>query len=316
MVVRWLATLVLMVAPVLAMGAAPSPNPILLQPWEHGGAQIQLSRVRMLTQRLSKQNLLYQLDLANLHKRDLVRTAEQLDAALESLLEGSPLLAVPSPPTAGVRDAIESLDQEWGPLRQLAVASAFDYLRRPSATSRRSGADPLLIRHFDELAQAVDQRAASAKKLYVQVCESVGAPDCRSIAQATGSGPLSERMVKEAVLVFAGFDAEANTARLRTSRESVERVLELAASLEPVQATMSPERGKIGVVVAGLWGDILGNWERLSREVDLLLAGQSQQFDVGETVALQHLFLDDIQRFSVAVQRFSVGRRAVAAGPP
>jgi hypothetical protein len=144
----------------------------------------------------------------------------------------------------------------------------------------------------------------------------VGAPDCRSIAQATGSGPLSERMVKEAVLVFAGFDAEANTARLRTSRERVERVLELAASLEPVQATMSPERGKIGVVVAGLWDDILANWESLSREVDLLLVGQSQQFDVGETVALQQLFLDDIQRFSVAVQRFSVGRRAVAAGPP
>ncbi len=314
MVVRWLATLVLMVAPLLAVGAAPIPDPGLLQPWEHGGAQIQLSQVRMLTQRLSKQNLLYQLHLADLQKRDLVRTAEKMDAALTALREGSPSLAVPSPPTREVRDAIELLDQAWGPLRRLALASAFDYVRRAGAASYGAGVDPLLIRHFDELAQDVDERAAAAKQRYVLVCESSGGPNCSAISQATGSGPLSERMVKEAVLVFAGFETEANTRRLRASHERMARVLALSATMEPVQAAMSPDRGRIGNTVGVLWGDVLGNWDRLSRDVDLVLAGDSQKLDVAETVAVQQLFLSDLQRFAVAVQRFAAGRRAMAAG--
>lgn len=316
MVARWLATLVLVVAPRLAMGAAPIPNDILLQPWEHGGAQIQLSQVRTLTQRLSKQNLLYQLHLADLQKRDLVRTSQELDAALESLRDGSPTLAVPPPPTRQVRDAIELLDQAWGPLRRLALASAFDYVRRAGSASGGSRTDPLLIRHFDELAQAVDQRAAAAQQRYEEVCERSGIPDCPVVARATSTGMLSERMVKEAVLVFAGFDAEANSARLRESRGRMNRLLELAAAHETVQSAMSRERGKIGEVVGELWDDIGGNWDRLSRDLGLVLVGQSRQLDVAETVAVQQVFVEDLQRFSVAIQRFTAARRMAGAVPP
>ena len=316
MVARWLATLVLVVAPSLAMGAAPIPNDILLQPWEHGGAQIQLSQVRTLTQRLSKQNLLYQLHLADLQKRDLVRTSQELDAALESLRDGSPTLAVPPPPTRQVRDAIELLDQAWGPLRRLALASAFDYVRRAGSASDGSGTDPLLIRHFDELAQAVDQRAAAAQQRYEEVCERSGIPDCPVVARATSAGMLSERMVKEAVLVFAGFDAEANSARLRESRGRMDRLLELAAAHETVQSAMSRERGKIGEVVGELWGEIGGNWDRLSHDLGLALVDQGRQLDVVETVAVQQVFVEDLQRFSVAVQRFTAARRMAGVVPP
>jgi hypothetical protein len=315
MVVRWLATLVLMAAPALAAGAARNPSIVLLQPWEHGGAQIQLSQVRTLTQRLSKQNLLYQLDLADLHKSDLVRTADELDTALNSLRDGSPSFAVPVPPKEDVREAIEALDEAWGPLRRLAVASPFDYARRERVGSGATGADPLLIRHFAALAQVVDETAADAYQRFVLECERAGAHDCGSGARATGAGPLSERMVKEAVLAFAGFEIEANTTRLRASRERLATVLALAVTLEPVKAAMSPERGKIGDAVGGLWSDIEGHWARLSGEIDLVLAGRREEFSVAETVAVQRLLLHDIQRFSVAVQRFSVGRRSVAAAP-
>lgn len=318
MIVRWLAALVLMVVSSLAEGAAPDPDPTpgLMQRWEHGGAQIQLSRVRTLTQRLSKQNLLYQLHLADVQKSDMVRTAGEVDAALISLRDGSPSLGVPYPPTRKARDAVDAVDEAWGPLRRLAVASAFDYVRRAGSASYGAGVDPLLIRHFDELAQDVDERASAAKQRYVEACETTTVPDCRAVAQATGSGPLSERMVKQAVLVFAGFEAEANTARLRESRARMGRTLELASTMEPVQSAMSPERGKVGIVVGGLWVDIMGNWDRLSRNVDLVLAGESERLDVGETVAAQQIFLDDLQRFSLAVQVFAANRRAAGEGPP
>ncbi|MBW2268609.1 MAG: type IV pili methyl-accepting chemotaxis transducer N-terminal domain-containing protein [Deltaproteobacteria bacterium] len=314
MVVRCLTSLVLLVAPLLAVGAAPDPGFVSLQRWEHGGAQIQLSRVRTLTQRLSKQNLLYQLRLAALRKRDLIRTAEEMDAALLALRKGSPSLGIPSPPTGAVRAAIDSLDRAWGPLRRLAMASVFDYALSSGGAGDGGGMDPLLVRHFDELAEVVDRRAAMAQQRYLRVCERSGVPDCIGVVQATRSGMLSERLVKQAVLVFAGFDAEANTVRLRESRESMRRVLEAAEAQEPVQSAMSSQRGKIGDIVGGLWRGIRGHWERLSGDVDVVLAGQSQQLDVGETLAVQRLFLDDLTRFSVAVRRFSAVRRAGGTG--
>ncbi len=79
---------------------------------------------------------------------------------------------------------------------------------------------------------------------------------------------------------------------------------------------MSRERGKIGEVVGALWRDIGGNWDRLSHDLGLVLVGPGQQLDVAETVAMQQLFIEDLQRFSVAVQRFAAARRAAGEVPP
>ena len=129
------------------------------------------------------------------------------------------------------------------------------------------------------------------------------------------SGLLSERMVKEAVLVIAGFDVKANTARLRQTREELGRVMQLAEAQEPVRSAMSPDRGKIGGVVGNLWSEIGGNWDALRHDVDLVLAGESEGLDLQHTVDAQQTFLGNVQRFSLAVQRFAAVRRAVGAGP-
>ncbi|NNL64891.1 MAG: hypothetical protein HKP30_01485, partial [Myxococcales bacterium] len=129
--------------PLLADAAPPgfAGEPRPLQPWEYAGLQTELNRVRMLAQRLGKQNALYQLNLGDQRKSDLVITARVIDMALVSLRDGEPTRAIPVPPTPALRKAIEKLDADWGPLRQLAVASPFDYKRDVTST----GGDPLLL---------------------------------------------------------------------------------------------------------------------------------------------------------------------------
>lgn len=304
-----IAAFALLVSMPVLVGAVPAP---VLQRWEHGGAQIELSRVRMLAQRLGKQNALYQLNLAETRKRDAVATAEAIDAALVSLQQGQPARAIPIPPTPAVRSAIEELDASWGPLRRLALASPFDYKRGVAPT----GADPLLLGRFDDLVSAFDGRAAEAVDEYVVVCRQVGIPNCEAVAYATTAGLLSERLVKEAALVVAGLAVDQNSARLRKSVDELARAMAFAAAQEPVQSAMSPERGAIGVRVGNLWSDIEGHFERLQRDVEAILAGRAERADFEETVAAQQRFLTDIQRLSLAVRRFAAQRRAVGAGPP
>ena len=53
------------------------------RPYEIGGAQQELGRIRELAERLSKQNLFYQLHLADQRKQDVHDTAAELDRVLE-----------------------------------------------------------------------------------------------------------------------------------------------------------------------------------------------------------------------------------------
>ncbi len=301
-------------APAPAGPAPPDPDKIL-QRWEHAEAQIELNRVRMLAQRLSKQNALYQLNLGNPRKVDAVATAETIDAALVALQQGAPARAIPVPPTPEVRRALEELDVAWSPLRRLALASPFDYKRGTAPT----GADPLLLGRFDQLVSAFDERAVEAAEAYLRVCAQAEIPDCGAVVQATTSGMLSERMIKEAALVMAGLAVDQNSERLRKSVATLAGTLALAAEQEPVQAAMSSERGRVGVVVSEVWSEIDANFERLRGDVDRVLAGDAGPGDLEDTMQLQQELLTDMQRFSFAVRRFAAQRRAlaaVAAGPP
>ncbi|MDJ0851479.1 MAG: type IV pili methyl-accepting chemotaxis transducer N-terminal domain-containing protein [Myxococcota bacterium] len=304
----------------LLVAAAPAPEvpeagPPVLPRWEYAEAQIELNRIRMLAQRLSKQNALYQLNLANPRKRDAVATADTIDAALVALQQGRPARAIPVPPTAEVRRAIEALDEAWSPLRQLALASPFDYKRGTAPT----GADPLLLGRFDQLVSEFDERAVEASEAYLGLCKQEGYPECETVVRATTSGMLSERLVKEAALVVAGLAVDQNSERLRVSIETLSQALALAAGSEQVQSAMSPERGRVGVVVGEVWSDIDANFERLRRALDRVLAGEAGPEDLEGAMRVQELLLTDMQRFSFAVRRFAAQRRAlaaVAAGPP
>ena len=100
------------------------------RPYEIAGAERELGRIRELAERLSKQNLLYQLHLAGQTKQDLVDTVAELDRVVELLRKGSVTYSVAPPPNEEVRAQIDKLDEAWGPLRRMALASPYDYLRR------------------------------------------------------------------------------------------------------------------------------------------------------------------------------------------
>lgn len=295
----------------LLMGVASAPRS--MQRWEHGGAHLQLNRVRMLTERLSKQNLLFHFQLADEQREGLVETAEQIDVAVAALIKGSPRMGVPAPPSLEIRRQLEELDSAWGALRNVAVASPFEYVRR---AAERGATDPLGVRHFERLAAEIDRRAVEASGAYLALCKQHGGRDCQAVASATASGMLSERLMKELVLVIVGLDSKTNTARLRKSRESLDRALAAAGQQEAVQATMSSERGKPGVVAAGIWSEVQVSWKELRGDVDRVIEGESEQIELAEALARQHDLLRDLQRLSVAVRRFAAARRAAGGGPP
>ena len=74
---------VLLAAALVVAGPTPAQEQIL--PWEMTVAEIESGRLRGLIQRLSKQQLLYQLRLGDVRKEDLVATATRIDRVMESL---------------------------------------------------------------------------------------------------------------------------------------------------------------------------------------------------------------------------------------
>ena len=293
----------------LAGPATAAPN---LPRWEHGAAQIQISRVRMLVQRLSKQNVLYQFQIGDARKRDLIETVEEIDAALAVLEEGDAVLAVPEPPTSRVRKRIAELDDAWGSLRMIAAASPTDYARRVGIGSKSGTGDPLRIRTFESEVDRMDAEAQALSDAYLALCGDPDA-DCRAVARATNLGNLSERMLKEAVLVKIGLDATAHAKELRETRAAFASSLRFAAEQQIVQAAMSPERGRTGEIMRSIWSDIGTKWERIRGDVDVVIAGGTGQVDLVETLRVQRELSSEMLRFQVAVRRFATAQREAAA---
>ncbi len=296
----------LVIVAALLLAVAPAPHK--LQRWEHGGAQLELNRVRMLAQRLSKENMLRQLNLAGRRRSDMIEAAGMVDASLAVLTQGSPGLSVPAPPTLEIRRELEKLDKAWGGLRRVAVASSYEYVR---GAAERGAADPLGIQYFDLLAADVDAQASRVSDAYVALCEAQGGgQDCRAVAAATGTGVISERMMKELVLVVSGIDASANTKRLAQSRAGLDRTLARVSEQESVQSTIAEARGKRGIVAASMWRGVEDNWRALRPQIDRAIAGDREAVDLGAALAQQQDLLAELQRLSVAVRRFAAERRA------
>ena len=113
-----------------AVLATAAPSGAVLLDHEYISAYTQLGRLRMLTQRISKQNLLYQLHLADQHKLGLLETVNTMNEALEMLRIGGPLVGVPRPPTAEIGAQLDVIAMAWAPLETMALASPYEYLRR------------------------------------------------------------------------------------------------------------------------------------------------------------------------------------------
>ncbi len=303
---------------VVALGTTPASG--ALQEWEVGGAQIQLSRVMMLAERISKQNLLYQLKLGEQTKDQVVATAQEMDQAIRVLYEGSPLLGVRPPPSRELRDQIDRIDAAWGPARAMALASAYDYLRR--AEGGRPD-DPLRVLVFDERVQRVVEHAVRAQELYFEICMKQKLPACEAMRLGPATTMLSERLVKEAVLVYTRLDAVENLARLAKTRAALKRTIERPDEVELVRQARSDARGVPGKVVDGMRRDIESYWTTLRSGVDRVLEGDVDEFDIPLAMNTQERLVEEFQRYTIAIVRFAAEQRArgttsppVAVAPP
>lgn len=301
---------VLLAAAAVLTSAAPSAAVLLDH--EYIAAYTQLGRVRMLSQRLSKQNLLYQLHLADQHKLELLETVKTLNQALDMLRAGSPMVGVPPPPNAEIQTRLDEISNAWLPLETMALASPYEYLRRSREfiSPRNDRGDPLLISHFDRMASDLDAMVASATQLYIASCEHDGYERCELGNAASLQEIRAERLVKEVVFVFAGMDVEANKARVLETRAALEEVLfQTGTSPVMVEAkvvmaeALDPSRNVQSGQISQLRDDIRTSWRRLEREIELVEKGHAEEANLRRALSIQQLMVSDMQRLSVAVER-------------
>jgi hypothetical protein len=284
----------------VALLLSQSAGAVLLD-FEYGGALAQLGRLRMLVERLSKQNVLYQLHLAGQSKIQIIDTASKIQETLDLLHAGRPLMVVPEPPTAEIRKQLRQIDAAWVPVQRMARASPFEYLRRSREfiDPKDDRGDPLMILYFDDLARQVVVEADRASQLYIKECHREGWERCEFAGVAGIPGMLVERIMKEAVLVFAGLEAEKNLARLAATRKELDAKLELTGSSSVLKGAISPARGKHGETAEVLWKDIAAAWRRLGNELELVARGQAEERNLQQAASVQVLLVADMQRLAV-----------------
>ena len=276
------------------------------RPYEIGGAQQELGRMRALTERLSKQNLLYQLHLANQRKQDLHDTAAEMDRVLELLRTGSATYSVAAPPNPEIREQIEQVDKAWGPVRRVALASPYDYLRRANEfMPRRSRlGDPFFIHSFDRMSQALIAEVDRLMALYQVECLKTDYDLCEPASNHGMPMMLAERVVKELVFVYTNPEDESYLKRLRETRDAIE-VQHLGFSqLSIVGEARDSARGDAGTFVSGLWSSINEDWGRLRLGVDLAISGRADEIDLKRVLKIQARIVETWERLIVVMVRY------------
>ncbi|MBW2274298.1 MAG: type IV pili methyl-accepting chemotaxis transducer N-terminal domain-containing protein [Deltaproteobacteria bacterium] len=277
-----------------------------LLPFEISTAEALTGQVRWLAEKLSKQNLLYQLHLGDVHKSDLVATAAKLDRSLEMLAEGSPTFGIPAPWTPEIRAQIRRLDEVWGPLRAIATASPYEYLRRSREfmTPESRLGDPLSIRYFDVLRSDLVAEADKLGALYDHECRRSGFPLCDAARISGATETMLERAAKEAIMVFAGIDVEENKKALKVTVAAFQRQRAENEASNFFKAATAPEEGKSGEVTAQLLADVRKDWAEMSAEFDDLLAGKTADFDLPLVLKRQRRIIGSVERLRMVMGRF------------
>ncbi len=277
--------------------------------YEISVAQIEAGRLRHLAQRLAKQNLLYQLHLGNVRKSDLVETASRIDRVIETLELGSPGYAVPAPWTPALREKLNSVDEAWGPLRSIAVANPYDYLRttRQFANQEGSMKDPLVIRYFDNLALDVVKASEALMDEYDAECRKSGASPvlCVTASISGYSAMLSEVATKEAVYIVAGIDVAEHKKALQEAIEGYERGRKAVNESPFFEAALSQERGQAGAFAEGLLENLRKDWDEMRKHFAILNAGDAQNFDLDALLRQHAQFVGRIERFTAAMVRYA-----------
>jgi hypothetical protein len=276
------------------------------RPYEIGGAQQELGRVRQLTERLSKQNLFYQLHLADQEKQDLHDTSAELDRSLELLREGSVVFSVAAPPNQAIRDQIDQVDKAWGPVRRMALTNPYDYLRRANEfiPRRHRLGDPLFIRSFDRMSQALIAEVDRLMALYEVECMKTDYDWCELQSTHGIDIMLTERVVKELVFVYTGPGDERDSERLRETRDAIDAHLLELGQWSILAEVTDPSRGDAAAFVSGLWSSINEDWGRLRLEVDLAIAGRAEEINLKKVLKIQARIVETWERLTVVTVRF------------
>ena len=276
------------------------------RPYEIGGAQQELGRMRALAERLSKQNLLYQLHLADQTKQDLHDTAAEMDRILELLRTGSTTYSVAAPPNAEIREQIEQVDKAWGPVRRVALASPYDYLRRANEFVPRQNrrGDPFFVHSFDRMTQALIAEVDRLMTLYRVECLKTGYDLCEAASNHGMPMMLTERVVKELVLVYTDPDNKSYVKRLRETREAIEAQILALEEMPISREARDPARGDSGAFVSALWGSIKEDWGRLRLAVDLAISGRTEEIDLKRVLKTQARVVATWERIIVVMVRY------------
>ena len=299
---------------VLACGSATAavlliagPSPAELLPWEVAVAEIESGRLRGLGERLRKQNLLYQLHLGEARKDDLIETAERIDDVLRSLEKGSPSYSVPAPWTPALRDQVARVDEAWGPIRRMAVASPYDYLRvnRQFMQPADRRGDPLLLRYFDELTATFIVESEKLLDLYHGECGKTGLTICDTARSSGYAVMVIERAVRQAVYVVAGIDAEKHRAGLHETIAAYHAIRHANDESPFFAEALDPERGRSATAAGALLVDLRGDWDEMQAEFTLLAAGDEQNFDLGNLLDAQGALVDKVERLTAALIRYA-----------
>jgi hypothetical protein len=284
----------------LAEGGTPEAE---LFPFEYFGALRQLARLRALAQRLNKDHLLYRLRIDEGHRlAPVIDVATQIDRALHQLRNGDVLSVVPLPPTPEIEEQLAELEREWIPIRRLAQASPFDYLRGDLFRGRPTWkSDPLSLRYFDRQVEGFGQSVERTSRMYLAECRRGGyAFACERRLILGRASMLSEMMVREAVLEFAEIESDGS---LEQSREAFEQLLAAPTGWPDLDLAIENARGPESQRARAVLDEIRRTWIALRREFDLAMQGSAEPANLRRAIELQRLLAPELDRLDIAAGR-------------
>jgi len=305
---RWVvlaATPALLLAAAIVFLASPARAQIL--PWEVAVAEVEAGRLRGLVERLDKQNLLYQLRLDEIRKADLVETSGRIDRVIASLRRGNPSYSVPPAWTPEIRLQLEKLDDAWGPLRRIAIATSYDTFRfsREFVPRANRQGDPLLLRYFENLSQELLRESETLLEIYHQECVKTGLEVCDTAHNSGYPAMLIERAAKEAVNIIADIDGAKSRKRLQATVDAYLVFRDSTRESAFFAEALDPERGVNARAAGELLRSLRADWDEMEAQFTILAAGDVENFDLPQMLRIHTRLADKIDRITAAFVRYA-----------
>jgi hypothetical protein len=294
---------VLLAAAFAVFLATPAPAQVL--PWEIAVAEIEAGRIRNLSERLSKQNLLYKLHLGEVRREDIAKTAKQLDRVVDWLLQGSAPYSIPEPWTAALREQLKAVERAWNAVRSIALADPYKFVARDFAPRANRAVDPLLLRYFDDLSGELIAQSEILMDLYHDECVKTGLGVCPTARTSGYAAMIIERATKQAVYLVARLETDDNQRGLRGTLEAYDAIRKANDESPFFAAALDPERGPNASAAGQLLLSLRQDWDALAAEFRILAAGDEKNFDLRRMLEIQSQLVSKVERLTAALVRYA-----------